>query len=221
VYFTYFFYHWVLTGFQNALSPLFAPLLGSPVVHTIVDPPASLSGRFITPGSTAWTLVAFKDHDFQTPSAVYSSSLSATALPGSKEAESISQWLEYNKLPTTIELTRDTFQGIMNAPSRPLVVLTGVTSYNKAKVEAKFEEIAKQWRQKTDGSGALRGRPVIFAWMDLDKWKDWMKSMYGITKGSPELDDLKVVIADHQVCNLLLVSPRMLMNFFNLGPKIL
>ncbi|THV07435.1 thioredoxin-domain-containing protein [Dendrothele bispora CBS 962.96] len=190
-------------GLVNALTPFFAPLFGAPMVYTIADPPSSLSKQFSSTGASGWVLVAFKDHDFQTPSAVYSSTSPAAAISGSKEAEAISQWIQDNKLPTTIELTQDTFQSIMNAPSRPLVVLTGVTSYNKDKVQSKFEEIAKKWRRKTNGSGAVSGlkgtRPIVFAWMDLDRWKDWMKSMYGITKGSQEVDDLAVVIADHQV----------------------
>jgi len=189
--------------YQSTLTPFFAPLMGSPTVYTIADPPASFSTRFSTPGSSGWALLVFKDHNFETPSAKYTSSSPAASITGSKEAESISQWIQNNKLPTTIELTQDTFQGIMNAPSRPLVVLTGVTSYNKDKVQSKFEEMAKKWRQKTNGSGVVTGskgdRQVVFAWMDLERWKDWMKGMYGITKGSQEVDDLPVVIADHKV----------------------
>lgn len=90
----------------------------------------------------------------------------------------------------------------MNAPHKPLVVLGAVTKDNKEKVKEKFEEIGSKWRVRTHGTGRVNGtgREVIFAWMDVERWKDWMKSMYGITaKSSDELEDVDIVIADHQV----------------------
>lgn len=48
----------------------------------------------------------------------------------------------------------------------------------------------------------VHGREVIFTWMDMDKWGDWMKSMYGIRMaydGSGTLDDVPVIISDHKV----------------------
>ncbi|KIK54359.1 hypothetical protein GYMLUDRAFT_903378 [Collybiopsis luxurians FD-317 M1] len=57
---------------QSVLKPLFAPLLGSPTVYTVSDPPSSLTSRLSLPPSS-WAIVSFKDHDFATPSAIYTS----------------------------------------------------------------------------------------------------------------------------------------------------
>lgn len=44
------------------------------------------------------------------------------------------------------------------------------------------------------------GREVVFAYMDLERWKDWLKSMYGITSSDKDnLDNIPVVVADHLV----------------------
>jgi len=188
----------------TVLKPLFASLLGSPVVYTIADPPSSLTSRFSIPSTAKWSIVALKDHDFSTPSAIYSTSASATSLQSSK-LDDIKTWLSVNRLPTTVELTQDTFQSVMNSPARPLVVLAAVTKSTKDKVEERMELIGKKWRLRTDGKGMIRDaqngvdRPVVFAWMDMERWKDWMKSMYGIkNKGSVALDDIDVIIADHK-----------------------
>ncbi|KAF9076692.1 protein disulfide isomerase [Rhodocollybia butyracea] len=190
----------------SALRPLFAPLLGSPSVYAVADPPFSLWSQFSIPSTSTWALVAFKDHDITAPSGLYSSSVSSTSLRhNDTQNNQIKSWLFRNRLPTTTELTQDTFQSVMNSPARPLVVLAAVTSSNKDRVQQRMEEIGKIWRAATAGTGMLSGkgkseeRPVVFAWMDIERWKDWMKSMYGIkNKGFLELDDVDVVIADHQ-----------------------
>lgn len=101
-----------------------------------------------------------------------------------------------------VELTQDTFQQVMNAPQEPLVVIAAVTKENKDKVKERFREISKKWRIRTLGSGITHERDVVFAWMDAERWSDWMKSMYGISKGGEHhetLDEVRVVIADHKV----------------------
>lgn len=89
----------------------------------------------------------------------------------------------------------------MNAPQEPLVVIAAVTDEMRGKVKARLEQLARDWKVKTGGSGELNGKQVIFTWMDAEKWKDWLKSMYGIKKlhDEDDLDDVKVVIADHKV----------------------
>ncbi|ESK87822.1 thioredoxin domain-containing protein 5 [Moniliophthora roreri MCA 2997] len=191
------------TGLVSALSPLFLPLLGSPTIVTVRDPPQPLLERLSLPTTSQWHLVALKDHDMNTPAAAYSSSLTATALADKERSKAISEWLFDNRLPTTIELTRDTFQSVMNAPSKPLVVVAAMSSHNQDKVRSKMEEIGRRWRARTHGSGVALGkkaeRRVVFARMDVEKWQDWMKSMYGVKpKKSHELEDVDVFIADHQ-----------------------
>ncbi|KIK54363.1 hypothetical protein GYMLUDRAFT_48733 [Collybiopsis luxurians FD-317 M1] len=189
----------------SVLKPLFAPLLGSPAVYTVSDPPSSLTSRLSLPPSS-WAIVSFKDHDFATPSAIYTSQTPSSQLRHqSASLDEIKSWLSLHRLPTTSELTQDSFQSIMNSPARPLVVLAAVSSGTKDKVQARMEELGQKWRARTGGSGMLtkgsKERPVVFAWMDVERWKDWMSSMYGIkSKGSAstELEDIDVVIADHK-----------------------
>ncbi|KAJ3865039.1 protein disulfide isomerase [Lentinula novae-zelandiae] len=188
----------------SILRPLFSSLLGSPMVYTIADPPPSMKSHFSIPSTSAWAIVALKDHDYTIPAAVYSTSSSASSLKKDPtEIDLIKTWLLHNRLPTAIELTQDSFQSVMNSPARPLVVLAAVTPNIKDKVQERMEEIGQKWRARTQGSGMLsengKERPIVFAWMDIGKWKDWMKSMYGIKyKGSLELDDVEVVVTDHK-----------------------
>jgi hypothetical protein len=98
-----------------------------------------------------------------------------------------------------MELTRDTFQKVMNAPQEPLVVIAAVTQQHKDKVEERLREVGKKWRIRTLGTGMTHGREVVFTWMDMDGWAEWLKNMYGITETSGTLEDVPVIISDHKV----------------------
>jgi len=93
----------------------------------------------------------------------------------------------------------------MNAPQSPLVVIAAVTKENKEKVAERFRDVGKKWRVRTWENGRVggeeSGREVVFTWMDGEKWADWMKSMYGVKQGAGTggLEDVVVVVADHQV----------------------
>ena len=68
-------------------------------------------------------------------------------------------------------------------------------------VEERFKDVSKKWRMRTAGAGVVNGREVVFTWMDVERWADWMKDMYGISKttNGGSLDDVRVVISDHKV----------------------
>lgn len=124
-------------------------------------------------------------------------------LPGTPTTsrEELKNWLLSNKLPGYLELTQDTFQTVMNAPHNPLVVIATSNDKLEAKIEAKIIEISKDWREKSGGTGTVGGREVIFTWMDGERWRDWMKSMYsiGIDDDEDDMSDVKVVVANHKV----------------------
>jgi thioredoxin domain-containing protein 5 len=141
--------------------------------------------------ASTWALVALKDHDRNTPSSIFDEDTSTD--------ETLKFWLLSHRLSTVVELTRDTFQKVMNAPQEPLVVIAAVTQQHKDKVEEHLREVGKKWRIRTSGTGMIHGREVIFTWMDMDKWADWLKTMYGITKISVTLEDVPVIISDHKV----------------------
>ena len=96
----------------------------------------------------------------------------------------------------------------MNAPQALLVVITASKKDTSDKIKNAFRDLAKKWRLRTDGSGIVHGCEVVFTWMNTDSWGTWMKAMYGIQSNDDDghydhhrdLEDVKVIIADHSVC---------------------
>lgn len=180
---------------QDTIREASAPLLGSPKIFASSD--ATLHTRFGIPPASPWALLVLKDHDLRLPaSAFYGASATATAAD-----PKLRKWLLTHRLPTTLELTRDTFQGVMNAPQAPLVVLVASAQAGKGRAMERVREVGTQWRKRTDGSGVVHGREVVFVWMDGGEWAEWLKGMYGISGADAgELESAQVVIADHSVC---------------------
>ncbi|TFK64723.1 protein disulfide isomerase [Pluteus cervinus] len=195
------------TDITSTLREASHVLLGHPTVY--VSSARELFTRYSIPGDAPYALIAFKDHDGTTPVATLYN-------PKSKKPTKIifEQWLLQNRIPSTTELTQDTFQGVMNPASAPdalvippLVVLATSSSHNAQQVSDRMKDIAKKWKARTGGSGLvpIDGKPsrqVVFAWMDKEKWGDWMKNMYNIQHAPDETDalgDVKVVVVDHSV----------------------
>jgi thioredoxin domain-containing protein 5 len=155
-------------------------LLGSVPIYTCSSP--ELFARFSI--STPWALLAFKDFDALSATAVYHDQFA--------EKDAISKWLLDNRIPTTVELSQDTFQLVMNAPHKPLVVIAAVNKGTREKVAEKMKEIGKKWRVRKLNKG---NRDVVFTWMDADKWASWLKNMYG----AKATEEPAVIIADHDV----------------------
>lgn len=153
-------------------------LLGSPPIF--VSSSKELFTRYDIPTTESWVILSFKDNDPKEPISVFDSSIS----------DKLSTWLFANRLPTSIELSRDVFQQVMHAPHNPLVVITATPNDIQNDVSSKLNDIAKKWRLRKNHVGR---QDVIFTWMDADQWGSWMKSMYGVkVKDQP-----KVVVADH------------------------
>jgi len=183
-------------GYQDKVRKAAGPLLGSPPIFSSAGP--ALLTRFSIPTTSTWALLALKDHDAKIPSSIFHGRSSTD--------EKLKFWLLSHRLGTTMELTQDTFQKVMNAPQDPLVMIAAVTQEQKNKVEERFKDLGMKWRIRTSGTGKVHGREVVFTWMDMDKWADWMKSMYGITKtsgASGDLDSVPVIISDHKVSRIL------------------
>ncbi|KAJ2925492.1 hypothetical protein H1R20_g11602, partial [Candolleomyces eurysporus] len=168
-----------------------APLLGSPKVYTSAS--SSIRSKYKVPRGIPWAFIALKDHD---------STVATSTLYGGPAIsnDDIKHWLLTHHLPGAIELHQDTFQTVMNAPHSPLVVIATSNAKISDKIEGRVRDIAKKWRARTTGSGEVNNREVIFTWMDAQRWKEWMKSMYGVSVDEDEvnLDDVKVVVADHK-----------------------
>ncbi|EIM85449.1 thioredoxin-domain-containing protein [Stereum hirsutum FP-91666 SS1] len=171
----------------NTVTKAARILLGSPPVFT------STSNAFLnhisiprTSDSPYPLLVALKDGDSISPTSVLSIS-SKTPL-----AE-ISSWFIDNRLPIAAELGDGTFQEVMNAPSKPLVILTSVPTEGQERDDLiqKIKEIGTRWRKRDDSEKTVGERAVVFTWMDGQRWAKWLKSMYGVSEVGG------VVIADH------------------------
>ncbi|KAJ6612649.1 thioredoxin-like protein [Mycena sp. CBHHK59/15] len=177
----------------KTVTRLAAPLLGSPLIYTSLS--NTLFKRYSISEAHPWAVVALKDRDPNTPASIYYGSYSFDT-----SSNDFPSWLMTNRLPTSMELTQDTFQSVMNAPHAPLVVIAAVNKDNKDKVAERFRNIALKWRVRTGGSGQFAGKSIVFTWMDAERWESWMKSMYGLRKGGKgdSVEDVGVVIANHQ-----------------------
>jgi len=162
----------------NIITQASGILLGSVPIYASSSP--ELFTRFSI--STPWALLALKDHDASSATSIYHN-------PFAEKAD-ISKWLIDNRVPTIVELNQETFQEVMNAPQKPLVVIVAVNQSTKEKVAEKMKEIGKKWRVRNPDKG---DRDVVFTWMDADKWARWLKNMYG----AKATEEPAVIIADH------------------------
>ena len=162
--------------------------MGSPPLYISSAP--ELFSHFSVPITSDYSLIALKDGD--------SSAAAQFWFNAQTSVGELSDWLQTHRFPLAMELGEGSFQEVMNAEGKPLVVLVSVaasgTEHDRA-VET-VRKLATQWR----GTGAAQyapahgARQVVFTWMDQERWASWLKSMYGI-KGP-----MQVVITDHSVC---------------------
>lgn len=157
--------------------------------------------------STSNVLLALKDHEVDTPTALYKFS----SVPKKGEKEALTSFVSFpfrgnqplshndfqmlhNRLPTSLELDTDTFQEVMNAAHKPLVVIVAAPASELDQAAKTVQEISTQWKDnKAEGN-------VVFTWMDADKWSTWLKNMYGIKGDLP-----RVVLSDHSVSSSLII----------------
>ncbi|KAI0273123.1 thioredoxin-domain-containing protein [Russula aff. rugulosa BPL654] len=168
-----------------SLTQAARPLLGSPPLYISSAP--ELFTHFALPSTSDFSLIALKDGD--------ASAAAHLQFNAQTSVEELSKWLQTNRLPLAMELGEGSFQEVMNAESKPLVVLVSVTTpgIERDQIVETVRRLAAQWRttgatQYTPAQGA---RHVVFVWMDQERWTSWLKSMYGI-KGPTQ-----VVIVDH------------------------
>ncbi|OSD01995.1 thioredoxin-domain-containing protein [Trametes coccinea BRFM310] len=156
-------------------------LFGSPPLFTSTAS-AFYDHYNIQPGTAA--IIAIKDNEPNVPAAVYTFSRPLSTVA---ERQDLVDWLLRNRFPTALELDSDNFQDVMNAPHKPLVVIVGTPRDALAETAQQVRELARRWRD------AREGVPVVFTWMDADKWGSWLKSMYGIKKGALP----RAIVANH------------------------
>ncbi|KAF8719074.1 hypothetical protein AX14_011491 [Amanita brunnescens Koide BX004] len=211
----------VLNAFKDAASSL----LGQPSVFYSSD--AELIQQYGVSRSP-WALIALKDHDTETASSIFlpthiSPDIGTDDISLLRHIRAphneLSTWLRTHRLPTSLQLSQDTFQDVMAAPEEPLIIIAAAPQNLDDKVQKKLGDLVAMWRSRTSGTGRatssasgarlgkglrvkkeLKEREVVLTWMDAEKWKDWIKSMYEIqyVEGMTALGDVEVVIVDHK-----------------------
>ncbi|KAH8999546.1 thioredoxin-domain-containing protein [Lactarius akahatsu] len=171
----------------SSVSQAARPLMGSPPIYVSSAP--ELFDRFSIPADHDFALIALKDGDTSAAAQLLFSSQTS--------ARELDKWLQAHRWPSALELGEGSFQEVMNAESKPLVVLVSVTDSGaeRDRIVTTVRKLATQWRK----TGAVQytpahsseARQVVFTWMDQGRWANWLKSMYGIN--SPA----RVVITDH------------------------
>jgi hypothetical protein len=161
--------------------------LGSPPLYISSAP--ELFTHFALPITSGFSLIALKDGD--------ASAAAHLQFGAHTSVEELSKWLRTHRLPLAMELSEGSFQEVMNAESKPLVVLVSVATsgIERDQIVETVRDLAAQWRRTgaTQYTPAQGARQVVFVWMDLERWASWLKSMYGI-KGPTQ-----VAIVDHSV----------------------
>ena len=160
-------------------------LFGNPRVFTSTD--TSLFSHYGLPSTTPWALIAFSDGD-ASPVSTFAPSYGSS----SSQTAGIAAWLQVHRLPSALELSKDTFAGVMRAPHKPLVVLVATPLEQAKDVAQRVTDLGKKWRARKH-NGVEEARDVVFAWMRFEEGEKWLKGMYGIKPG----DEARVVIADH------------------------
>lgn len=96
----------------------------------------------------------------------------------------------------SMQLDSETFQDVMFAAHKPLVVITTAPQAKLTGAADRMRSVAQAWKDSR-GSDA-----VVFTWMDSDKWASWLKSMYGIKADA----SAHVVVTNHSVSGRVLVQ---------------
>lgn len=96
------------------------------------------------------------------------------------------EWLASARLPTLSEISTESYAGVMRTTGTPPLV--GVIVLSRAKMGSRFDEhkdralaLASGWAERRRGLlTGERGRDVVWAWVDGDKWASWIQTMYDV-----------------------------------------
>lgn len=182
-------------------------LLGSVPVRTTSTP--SLFWRYGL-ANAPWAVVVLRDGDADEPYAVF---VPRDAAPG----PALEKFIMKYSIPSSLELSSESFQRVMNAEHKPLVVIAPFNAGSLASVMARSKELAKKWRvRKADNAANAAAhahlhqnheheqephvsREVIFTWMDDGKWGKWLKGMYAMRLTDETVRAQHAILADHAV----------------------
>lgn len=92
---------------------------------------------------------------------------------------STKNWLRFAKLPTLIELSALTYNDVM-LPQKyspfVTVILLNPSASDFDQLKAQAQDLAMNWKERNFTNEISRN--FIFIWVDCERWKDWITSMY-------------------------------------------
>lgn len=208
---------------QELVKQYAARLLGSVPVRTSSSP--TLFWRYSL-AKIPWALVVLRDGDADEPYAVFAPT---DATPG----PALEKFIVKYSIPSSLEITSESYQRVMQASHKPLVVIAPYNANSVAGVSARSKELAKKWRVRVADNAAAKvahehlhqdhdhahedvpvreQREVIFTWMDGEKWGKWMKDMYGIKLTDESAMEQHAIIADPAVSTAISLCYAMMTN---------
>ncbi|EGU13003.1 Proteophosphoglycan ppg4 [Rhodotorula toruloides ATCC 204091] len=178
-------------------------LMGSSPVYSSTSP--DLFSLFSVPHDQP-TFISFKDHSTE-PYDTFALPLSTPShpLPIRKRLDMTRFWLRAAKLPTVSELNAATFNDLLPTDGNPPLVGLAVLSKKGLGDDfdatlRSFERVAKGWAERRRSlSAEKKGRDVLWAWVDGDKWAGWARSMYDVKMGAK--DGPRLVVTDPKALN--------------------
>ncbi|BGP24113.1 hypothetical protein JCM10295v2_003015 [Rhodotorula toruloides] len=178
-------------------------LMGSSPVYSSTSP--DLFSLFSVPHDQP-TFISFKDHSTD-PYDTFTVPLSTAshALPIRKRLDLTRFWLRAAKLPTVSELNAATFNDLLPTDGNPPLVGLAVLSKKALGDDfdatlRSFERVAKGWTERRRSLPAdKKGRDVLWAWVDGDKWAGWARSMFDVKMGAK--DGPRLVVTDPKALN--------------------
>lgn len=141
-------------------------------------------------------VVSIKDHVREAQAFFFLAGVKETYL--SEHSHDLDRFLLMHRFPNAFELTSTNFQEVMRSSISDVVViapLTQTSSPGPKDAEQILTTARKAWSSQPMEPNA-KTLPTLFVWMDLDRWEEWLQSMYGFKRSEV---GSRVVIANHKV----------------------
>lgn len=110
-------------------------------------------------------LLVMKDHRFGAAAAL-------TYFAAAHGAWHMQNWLLAHRLPSVVQLTKDTYDQLLLPDHAPLVLAAVPTEDEEAR--ARIEEVALGWEK---GLGRFQ-----FAWVEGEEWRWWLEGRFGVER---------------------------------------
>jgi hypothetical protein len=153
---------------QERVKKALEPILGVVPAYTSADQAFYSKFSIANPPPTS-VLLAFSN----------SESKPVGSLPFPVNQKDLERFIQVHRHPTVTHLTSGNYNEVMKTDSRAIVVLAALHKGDDGEKERqKLMSVAKAW--KRGGRGFVQ--PVLFAWIEGERWSSWLRQSYGIKK---------------------------------------